>query len=351
MVAMRIAVDAMGGDFAPAAIVGGAVLAARSFDVPLVLVGDEPRVRAELAKHDAPAGGLEVAHASEVIGMDESPSAALRCKLDASMTVAAKMVAAGRADAVVSAGNSGAFMGAALLNLGTIEGVSRPAIATVLPSKQGSMVLLDAGANCDCRPKHLVQFAYMGDVYASRVMHVANPRVAILNIGEEPTKGNELTKGAYEALAATDLHFVGNVEGTELLTGCAEVVVCDGFVGNIALKLGEGWADLFVTLLRQELAQLPAALRDDESLAVGLRNLRRRLDYAEYGGALLLGVRGVVVISHGRSTPKAVCAAIRVAKESVENRVVEGVTSSFRDRNIAAQSEAANAQVEESASH
>jgi len=344
---MRIAVDAMGGDYAPAAIVEGAVLAARTFGVPIALVGNEPAVRGELAKHDAPADLVGIVHASEVIEMHESPSAALRCKQDSSMTVAARMVAAGDADAVVSAGNSGAFMGAALLNLGTIKGVSRPAIATLLPSKRGGIVLLDAGANCDCRTKHLVQFAHMGDVYARRVMHLDNPRVALLNIGEEPAKGNELTKSAYEALGASGVNFVGNVEGNNMLTGIADVIICDGFVGNIALKLGEGWADLFVTLLKQEVAQLPPAIRDSESFLSALQDLGRRLDYSEYGGALLLGVKSVAVISHGRSTPKALCAAIGVAKESVESRVVEGVTSSFRDRNIAAHVQAQTADQEE----
>jgi len=348
---MRIAVDAMGGDYAPAAIVEGAVTAARNLDARVALVGNEQLVRAEIAKHDAPAGRLEVVHAAEVIEMHESPGAALRSKLDASMTVAARMVAQGEADAVVSAGNSGAFMGAALLNLGTIEGVSRPAIATLLPRKQGRLLLLDAGANCDCRAKHLAQFALMGDVYARRVMHLQNPRVALLNIGTESTKGNELTKSAYEALSALGLNFVGNVEGTELLNDTTDVVVCDGFVGNMALKLGEGWADLFLALLQQELAELAPAIRDDQRLTGGLEHLRRRLDYAEYGGALLLGVNGVVVISHGRSTPKAVFGAIRVAKESAENRVVEGVASSFRDRRVAAQTEAANTQAEEPTSH
>ena len=348
---MRIAIDAMGGDFAPAAVVEGAVLAARSLGANAVLVGDRERIVAELAKHETPPGLIEIVHASQVIEMDDAPSAALRCKPDASMVVAAKMLAAGEADAMVSAGNSGAFMGAALLNLGTIEGVSRPAIATVLPSKQGHMILLDAGAICDCRPKHLVQFARMGEVYASRVMHIERPRIALLNIGEEPTKGNELTKGAYEALSAADVNFVGNVEGTNLLTGIVDVAVCDGFVGNITLKLGEGWADLFVTLLQQELAQLPPPVRGDPDLSRALRNLRRRLDYSEYGGALLLGVTGVVVISHGRSTPKAVCAAVRVAKESVESGVVEGVRSSFRDRNMAAHVDAQDTDREEPANH
>jgi glycerol-3-phosphate acyltransferase PlsX len=344
---MRIAVDAMGGDYAPAAIVEGAALAARTFGVPVALVGDEATVRGELAKHDAAADLVSVVHASEVIEMHESPSAALRCKQDASMLVAARMVAAGEADAVVSAGNSGAFMGAALLALGTIGGVSRPAIATLLPSKQGSVLLLDAGANCDCRAKHLVEFAHMGDVYARRVMRLSDPRVALLNIGEESTKGNELTKRAYKSLGATGLNFVGNVEGNNMLTGVADVVVSDGFVGNIVLKLGEGWADLFVTLLKQEVALLPSAIRDSESFLSALQDLRRRLDYSEYGGALLLGIEGVVVISHGRSTPKALCAAIGVAKEAVENQVVEGVTSFFRDRNLAAQVETQTAEQEE----
>lgn len=341
----------MGGDHAPAAIVEAAVLATRDLGVSVALVGDEQSVRAELGKYAPPPGSVEIVHASQIIEMHESPSAALRGKLDASMTVAARIVADGKADAVVSAGNSGAFMGAALLNLGTIEGVSRPAIATVLPSTDGSVVLLDAGANCDCRPKHLVQFACMGGVYARRVLHVDNPRIALLNIGEEPSKGNELTKSVHEALSATDLNFIGNVEGTGLMNGGADVVVCDGFIGNIALKLGEGWADLFVTLLMQELAQLPPTIRDSESFSSALEGLRRRLDYAEYGGALLLGVKHVVVISHGRSTAKAVVSAIRVAKESVENRVVEGVASCLRDRNVAARAEAANTAREDSRSN
>jgi len=329
----------MGGDYAPAATVAGAVLAARSLDATIVLVGDERRIADELSKHDSAGGRLEIAHASQVIEMHESPGAALRSKPEASMLVAARMVAAGEADAVFSAGNSGAFMGAALLSIGTIEGVSRPAIAIAMPGKQGNVLLLDAGAVSDCRPKHLVQFARMGAVYAERVMRLPRPRVALLNIGEEPAKGNELTKAAYEALSATDLNFVGNVEGTNLLAGAADVAVCDGFVGNIVLKLLEGWADLFVTLLQQELAQLAPALRDDPGLAQALQGLRRRVDYAEYGGAPLLGVKGIVVFSHGRSSPKAVCAAIGVAKEAVENGVVEGVASALRDRAAAAQTE------------
>jgi len=341
----------MGGDSAPAAIVEGAVLAAREHGVGATLVGDERRVRAELSRHGAAPDGVEVVHAPQVIDMHEFPSAALRGKTDASMVVAAGMVASGDAEAVVSAGNSGAFMGAALSKLGTIEGVSRPAIATLLPGKEGDVILLDAGANCDCRPKHLVQFALMGDVYARRVLHIANPRVGTLNIGEEPTKGNELAKSAYEALSSADLNFVGNIEGTEVLNGAADVIVCDGFVGNIALKLGEGYADLFVTLLQRELSRLPAPIRENEQFLAALQRLQRRIDYAEYGGALLLGVRGVVVISHGRSTPKAVSAAIGVAKESVVSGVVAGVASSLRERNMAAQAEAGNADPEEQISH
>ncbi|HUT75872.1 MAG TPA: phosphate acyltransferase PlsX [Armatimonadota bacterium] len=344
---MRIALDAMGGDHAPAAIVEGAVLAARELDIGVALVGDERSVQVELAKHDAPAGRIEVVHASQVIEMHESPATALRAKLDASMIRAVDLVASGDAQAVVSAGNSGAFMGAALWRLGAVKGVARPAIAALLPARSGSIVLLDAGANCDCRPKHLLQFAIMGDVYARRVLRIAHPRVALLNIGEEPAKGNELTKRAYAVLRASDLNFVGNLEGTEFASGSADVVVCDGFVGNLALKLGEGWAHLFVGRLQQALAQVSPAVREDQSLARALHYLQRTLDYSEYGGALLLGVKAVVVISHGRSSPKALFSALRVAKESVESGVVTGVARSLHDRSLIAQAEADHSQPQE----
>ncbi|MER3456063.1 MAG: phosphate acyltransferase PlsX [candidate division GAL15 bacterium] len=316
---MRVAVDAMGGDHAPAEVVA----AAERLGVEILLVGPDDVVREQLRRHRAPAQGLRVVHASQHVGMEESPTAALRRKPDNSITKGLELVRSGQADAFFSAGNTGAVMAAALLTLGRISEVDRPAIAAVLPTLRGRLVALDVGANVDCRPRHLLQFALMGSVYAERVLAIPSPRVGLLSNGEEAGKGNELVVQTAELLRATDLNFVGNVEGRQVFFGACDVLVCDGFVGNVVLKLGEGMAQGLFQIIREEVRRSLRAKLAVWLLRPRLRALRRRIDYAEYGGAPLLGVRGVVVIGHGASNAHAVYNALRVAQEAVRQRLPE----------------------------
>jgi glycerol-3-phosphate acyltransferase PlsX len=311
---IRIAVDAMGGDHAPAAIVDGAVAAARHLDVQIALIGSQPRVRAALDAHGDWQGlGIDIIDAPDVVGMEEAPAAALRRKPGASIRVAAACVAQGQAAALVSAGHTGAAVMAAYAAFGTIAGVDRPALATAIPTRRRPAVLLDAGASVECRPQHLLQFAIMGAVYARVALGVPRPRIGLLSIGEEETKGNELTREAHRLLKAAPVNFIGNIEGREIYSGVADVVVCDGFTGNIVLKTSEGLVDAVEALLGDE-------LRGTFSSQVGyllsrraFRRFRKRVDYSEYGGALLLGVSGLTIACHGRSSAKAVRNAIAMA--------------------------------------
>lgn len=322
---MRVAVDAMGGDYAPQEIVAGAIGAARELGVEVILVGPTGRLREELGVLDAGSLPIRVEEAPEVIGMAEAPAMALRRKRQASVVVAVDLVRRGAADAMVSAGNTGAAMAAALLTLGRIEGIDRPAIAAVLPTLRGRAIMLDVGANVDCRPKHLLQFAVMGSIYASRVLGVATPRVAVLSNGTEETKGNEMVIRAAELLRQSGLHFTGNVEGRDFFGGAADVVVCDGFVGNVVLKFGEGLALGIFTLLREELSR-GLVVRLGVALArPRLRALARRMDHTEYGGAPLLGVNGICIISHGSAKAKTIRNAVALAVESVRARIVDAI--------------------------
>jgi glycerol-3-phosphate acyltransferase PlsX len=311
---IRIAVDAMGGDFAPSAIVDGAVAAARHLDVRIALIGSPPRVREALASHaDWQALPLEVVDAPDVIGMREAPAAALRRKPGASIRVAAERVQRGEAAALVSAGHTGAAVMAAYTAFGTIAGVDRPALATAIPTRTRPAVLLDAGANVECRPQHLVQFAIMGGVYARVALGVSRPRIGLLSIGEEETKGNELTREAHRLLKSAPLHFIGNIEGREIYSGVADVVVCDGFTGNIVLKTSEGLVETVEALLGDELSGTFSSQVGSLLSRRAFRRFRKRVDYSEYGGALLLGVAGLAVVCHGRSSAKAVRNAIAMA--------------------------------------
>ncbi len=332
---MRIAVDAMGCDHAPAAIVEGAVLSTECLDAEIRLVGDAAAIQAELARHRAPDSRLSIEPARDVVAMHEAPTRALRQKPDSSLAVAVRLAAQGEADAVVSAGNTGAFMALATMGLRSIEGIERPAIAAVLPAATGQTVLIDAGANVCCKPRMLAQFGVMGSVYAQRVLGMEEPRVGLLNIGSEAVKGNETTKSAHALLESADLRFVGNVEGNDIFSGAVDVVVCDGFTGNVALKVAEGISALLVGMLRQELGN-GARCRMGALLAgPALSRLRKRADYAEYGGALLLGVNGVCVIGHGRSGPKAIMNAIDVARRSVESGIVSAIRCSCENLAVA----------------
>jgi glycerol-3-phosphate acyltransferase PlsX len=318
----------MGGDHAPEATVAGAVRAAHRLGVRVLLVGDRARLEAELTRHGDVPPGIEVVHAEAVIGMDETPGPALLHKRDASILVAANLVREGRASAVVSAGNSGAAMGAAALRLGLLPGIDRPAIATLLPNRRKAVVVLDGGATLDPRPENLRDFAWMGSVYAQSLLQIERPRVGLLSIGEEPAKGNALVKQAHALLAELPINFIGNVEGRHIAGGDVDVVVCDGFVGNAILKATEGYAELFGAMLRE---RLRGGLRNRIGawlLRPALRALVSQLDYASHGGALLVGVNGICVIAHGRSTPPAVENAIRVANELAENGVVDQLRAS-----------------------
>lgn len=312
---MRIAVDAMGGDFAPATVVEGAVLATRLYGHHILLVGEKSAIRAELKKHRHDDRLIAVHHASQVVEMQDSPSTALRRKKDSSIRVAVTLVKAGEAAALVSAGHTGATMATALFVLGLLPGVERPAIATLLPTLRGRSIMVDVGANVDCKPIHLLQFGLMGHVYARHALGKAEPTVGLLSIGEEDTKGNDLTREAFKLLKASPLRFIGNVEGRDVFSGNADVIVCDGFIGNVALKISEGVADVLGKLLKREIAQAVLGKVGYLFLRPAFNRFRRRVDYAEYGGAPLLGVNGICIISHGRSSPKAIKNAIRVAAE------------------------------------
>ena len=324
---MRIAVDAMGGDFAPKEIVRGAVDAAKKYDCEIVLIGDEEQIRAELHGADPTALRISIVHASEVIGMNEHPAEAVRTKKDSSVVVATRLVKEGKCDAVFSAGSTGAAVAAAQLILHRIRGVGRPAIATPMPTPDGVTLMLDSGANVDSKPEHLVQSAVMGALYAQHVFGIAHPRVGLLNIGEEESKGNEQAKETYQLLKVEpNIHFCGNAEGRDVPKGNFDVVICDGFVGNVVLKFAEGLAKTILGLIREEIrgaglmAKLGALL-----LMPTLRRLGKRLDVREYGGAPLLGVNGCCVIGHGSSDAKSVASAIGVTVDYVNGKVLDQI--------------------------
>jgi phosphate acyltransferase len=318
---MKIALDAVGGDHGPAPCIEGALQAARESDVAVILVGDETTLKKECARLGCADDRISIRHASQVVAMHESPAAMARKKRDSSIWVATEMVKNGEADAVVSPGNTGASMVASFFVLGLTKGVERPAIATSLPTVTGQAIILDVGANVDCSAKDLQQFAVMGNEYGKHLFNKADPRVGLLSIGEEDSKGNEVTKEAFKLLKASSLNFVGNVEGREVYSGIADVVVCDGFIGNVALKISEGVAETISKLLLKEIAGSFFGRLSYPLIAGPLRNLKRRIDYAEFGGAPLLGVNGITMICHGRSSAKAIKNAIRRAKGMAERRV------------------------------
>jgi len=323
---MRIAVDAMGGDFAPVEIVKGAAEGSKLHDVDVILVGDTDRINRCLPKNFVGSGRITIQHATEVIGMDEHVDA-VRTKRDASVVVAASLVKSGMAEAMVSVGNTAAAMAVATLNLGRIREIDRPAIATLFPSKSGVTIMLDSGAVVDCTVDNLVQFALMGSIYAEKVLSIHSPRVGLLSVGEEKSKGSELIKSAHIALLNSPLNFTGNVEGRDLFSGTVDVLVTDGFAGNVALKTAEGVAEYAVHMVKQELRS-PMTWLPIFMLAPSLKRLKKKLDYSEYGGAPLLGLDGICIIGHGRSNARAVSNAIRAAKEAVQGRVVEAISES-----------------------
>jgi glycerol-3-phosphate acyltransferase PlsX len=325
MPAVRVAVDAMGGDRAPEEVVLGA-LAARSETIEPILFGP----------HDAlepVAGGLEIVHAGSVVAMDEKPADAVRDKRDSSLFLACKAVGEGRADVVVSAGNTGAALAAGLLEIRRLPDVSRPAIAVPIPARRGApYVLLDGGANADARPEHLVQFAVMGAIFVEEVLGIPDPEVRLLSIGEEPDKGNRLAREAFGLLESSGLRFGGNTEGRELLEGPADVVVCDGFTGNVALKCLEGTIMTVLAGLREELSKTLLGTLGGLMIRPTGRRIRARLNPETYGGAYLLGLRGLVVIAHGNSSQVAIANAIRLGARGVEHRVAERLEARLHER-------------------
>ncbi|HEX7238631.1 MAG TPA: phosphate acyltransferase PlsX [Longimicrobiaceae bacterium] len=328
---MRIALDAMGSDRAPSVEIEGAVGALRELegDFRVVLVGNTEVLEAELARHpDAPRDRIDLVHASTRIEMGESPAQAIRRKQDSSIVVGLNLLKRGEVDAFISAGSTGAAMAGSAILLGVLPGVDRPAIGTVLPTASGHTLMIDGGANVDTRPHHLVQFAYLGSTYARDLMGVEHPRVGLLNIGEEPEKGDERAVETHRLLAALDdLNFVGNVEGRDVIHGKCDVLVCDGFVGNVLLKFYESVAGFMLGLLRKEMTE--------HNVELDLRPLFRTLDYTEYGGAPLLGVNGVTIICHGGSPPRAIRNAIRVAVQAVDRHMVAHI-----ERQLARRAEA-----------
>jgi glycerol-3-phosphate acyltransferase PlsX len=319
----KIVIDAMGSDNSPRSEVDGAIAAARAYGVHVILAGDESRLKPMLKERSADGLPVEIRHASQTIAMDEKPAAVLRRKKDSSVHVAAALVRDGLASGLVSAGNTGAVMAIAKMLVGVVPGVDRPALATVVPTLTGRAVLLDVGANVTCKPHHLVQFALMGHLFSKQIVGVESPRVGLMSVGEEESKGTDLTKGVHKSLKELQLNFIGNVEGRDIYNGRADVIVCDGFTGNVALKTSEGLVEAMLQLMKEELsrnlqAKLGALLSRDS-----FTRLKKRLDYSEYGGAPLIGLRGVCIICHGRSTGNAIKNAIRVAKEFAENRVNE----------------------------
>ncbi|GIP36762.1 phosphate acyltransferase [Paenibacillus sp. J31TS4] len=326
---MRIAIDAMGGDHAPDAVVAGALQAAAEWpDTELILVGHTDRLQPLLAQCPP---NVRLHHAEEVIEAEDEPAKAVRRKKNASMVVAGQLVRAKEADAMISAGNTGALMATGLLIVGRIRGIERPALAPMIPSMDGSGALaLDLGANMDAKPEHLLQYAIMGSVYRSKVHGIEKPRVGLLNVGTEPGKGNELTKAAYPLLQEAPIHFIGNVEARDVLSGTCDVLVCDGFVGNILLKSLEGTAGAIFSALKTEFTRSLSTKLAAAVLKPGLSQFKKKLDYTEHGGAPLLGIDGLVLKSHGSSDVHAFKNAVRQARTAVQNGLVEAISSEIR---------------------
>ena len=320
---MKIALDAMGGDFGPPNLVGGAVLALREYPhiTKLYLVGDSARIEAELKKHGCNDRRVEIHHASQVVDMSDRAVEAVRKKKDSSVTRAVDLVKHGQADAIVSAGHTGAAVAATTIKLRTLAGIDRPGIAAVLPTETNVFVLVDAGANTDARPEHLLKYAIMGSVYSRHVLHYKSPTVGLMSLGDEDVKGTDLTKEVFKMLKESSLNFVGNIEGRHLFEDPVEVVVCDGFVGNVILKTAESISVAIFTWLKHELYRSNVRKAGAYLARHAFRTIKKKTNYEEYGGMPLLGVNGICIIAHGASTPLAIKNALRVAAESIEQQV------------------------------
>ncbi|HNQ51171.1 MAG TPA: phosphate acyltransferase PlsX [Candidatus Omnitrophota bacterium] len=331
---MKIVVDAMGGDHAPDVVVEGAIAAIKEYGVEVVLVGDEARIRALIEKAQFKSDKLSVCPSTEVIEMHDPAATSVRRKRNSSIVVGLKLVRDGKADAFVSAGNTGAAVCAGTLTLGLLPGVERPGIAIVMPSLKGMFLIMDVGANIDPKPLHLMQYGLMAEIYGSDILGMKNPAVGLLNVGEEESKGTEFLKDSFELLSKTHLNFIGNVEGKHLFSGECDIVICDGFVGNVTLKVSESLAEAMQKFLKKHILSNPLGILGALLLRSSLRRFKKDIDYSEYGGAPLLGVNGVVIIGHGRSNAKAVKNAIRVAKAEVENRFTEKLVAAIESENV-----------------
>jgi len=324
----------MGGDNSPRYEVDGAVKAARRWQIPVVLVGQSEIVAEELAKHDTQGLDIRIEHASEVIGMQDSASDAVRKKKDSSIRVSFNMLKEGRANAVVSTGNSGATMAAGMFVLKRIPGIDRPAIATLVPNLEDQTLVLDVGGNVDCKPPHLVQFALMGSVYVAQMLGKATPRIGLLSNGSEESKGNELTREANQILKRTSLNYVGYTEGRDIYNANVDVVVCDGFVGNVVLKVSEGLAEAIGAILREEFSSRFLSKLGYLLARPALKAFKKKVDYAEYGGAPLLGVQGTAMICHGSSNPQAIMNAIKMAHDSETHQVISKMSERLEELQI-----------------
>jgi len=321
---IKIAVDAMGGDFAPVEIVKGVIQAVRETDAEFILVGDEKRIMEEL-KDNPLRSRIEIIHTSEFISMQDSPTSAVKKKKDASMAIAARLTREGKASAMISAGNTGALMEVALLYIGRIQGIKRPAISTLWPVKTGRAMLIDSGANADCRPEHLLQFAQMGSIYCEKVLEISKPRIGLLNIGEEPGKGNNLVVNTYEILRQSGLNFCGNIEMSDFIEGSVDVAVCDGFVGNISLKTGETVASFLTQILKDAIRKKFVAKIGALFLKSVFNELKKKLDPSEYGGAPFLGVDGICIKSHGKANAYAIKNAVKLAMKAYESQYINKI--------------------------
>ena len=327
---MRIVLDAMGGDHGPAVTVKGAVSAVNEYGVHMVLTGDEVKLKAELSKYNYPTDSIEITHCTESIENDDKPVAAIRKKKDSSMVVALNLVKDGKADAVISAGNTGALLAGGLFVLGRIPGIDRPALAPVFPTSKGVSVLIDGGANADCKPRNFLEFGLMGSIYAEKALQIEKPRVCLVNIGIEEGKGNDITKEAYQTCKKAPYNFIGNVEARDIPDGYADVIVCDGFTGNVILKLTEGVAGVIFKILKEELTKNPIRKIGALILKSGLSGFKKRFDYTEYGGAPFLGVQGILIKAHGSSDANAIKNAIRQARILIENRVIPEIVDEIK---------------------
>ncbi|MBN1870542.1 MAG: phosphate acyltransferase PlsX [Candidatus Omnitrophica bacterium] len=323
---MKIVVDAMGGDYAPESIVAGVAEAIKEFDVNIVLVGIEDRIRAELKKHEYPGDRIEIAHAPTIVEMHEPATASLRSKKDSSISIGVNLLKEEGYDAFVSAGNTGAVVAASTIYLGMLNGVERPAIGLVIPTLKDFAFLIDVGANTDPKPEHLLQSALMAQVYAKEVLGVNNPKVGLMNIGEEAGKGSVFSKETFKLMEERVVDFNGNVEANDIFKGEHDCIICEGVMGNIVIKISEGLMESAAALLRREISKSPIALAGAFLMKSRLHHIKKLADYTEYGGAPLLGVNGIVMISHGRSSPKAIKNAIRATIREIEHHILDVMT-------------------------